>query len=425
MIPKVEIEASLEDQQMASVARVMSKGLRKLNLFNKNNAVLIFINQLRENPGAGMYGCIHGDTSIHLKDGRKVKIKEVVEKKLNGEVLTLNEKTGIFEYKKIIDWFKNGTTENKVDYIHIQTEGLGTKNGVIGFTITPTHKVLTKRGWIEAKQISLDDYLISPYMSMQGEMKEILYAIASGDSFIHIRANNTASLLLNDSNNPAYLKWKVNKLSPAFAFHKNSNGILTEYTHDLKLLKDEVGSFQVASLRNPLPFLERHFSRLGLALWIMDDGHYDKRGSYILSIKRLKKHRGVLGISSYLLGKLGYKNSIQKDGSLRFNKSVSYKIATHICHFVPKCMEYKLPENLRNKYREFDLNYNFKLLPTYVKIISIRNASDRQMRMRGKYDLEVEGNRNYMVGNYANGIFVQSASSVFSGLNDRLRFIKP
>ena len=55
MIPKVEIEASLEDQQMASVARVMSKGLRKLTLKNKNNAVLLFINQLRENPGAGMY----------------------------------------------------------------------------------------------------------------------------------------------------------------------------------------------------------------------------------------------------------------------------------------------------------------------------------------------------------------------------------
>jgi len=55
MIPKVEIEASLEDQQMASVARVMSKGLRKLLHFNKNNAILIFINQIRENPGASKY----------------------------------------------------------------------------------------------------------------------------------------------------------------------------------------------------------------------------------------------------------------------------------------------------------------------------------------------------------------------------------
>lgn len=52
MIPSVEEEANLEDQQMASMARVMSKGLRKLVQANKNRALLIFINQLRENPGA-------------------------------------------------------------------------------------------------------------------------------------------------------------------------------------------------------------------------------------------------------------------------------------------------------------------------------------------------------------------------------------
>lgn len=52
MIPKVEIDASLEDQQMAAMARVMSKGLRKLITLNDNNCTLIWINQLRENPGA-------------------------------------------------------------------------------------------------------------------------------------------------------------------------------------------------------------------------------------------------------------------------------------------------------------------------------------------------------------------------------------
>ena len=51
MIPMVELDNSLEAYQMASVARVMSKGLRKLTLFNRHNALIIFINQLRENPG--------------------------------------------------------------------------------------------------------------------------------------------------------------------------------------------------------------------------------------------------------------------------------------------------------------------------------------------------------------------------------------
>jgi len=55
MIPTVEIDKSLEEQQMAPMARLMSKGLRKLTAMNKNNALIIFINQLRENPGAGPY----------------------------------------------------------------------------------------------------------------------------------------------------------------------------------------------------------------------------------------------------------------------------------------------------------------------------------------------------------------------------------
>jgi len=55
MIPSMELEDPLEQQQMAPMARLMSKGLRKLNNANKNGALIIFINQLRENPGAGPY----------------------------------------------------------------------------------------------------------------------------------------------------------------------------------------------------------------------------------------------------------------------------------------------------------------------------------------------------------------------------------
>ncbi len=55
LIPNVVLEKGLEENQMASMARIMSKGLPKLVSFNKNNALIIFINQLRTNPGAGMY----------------------------------------------------------------------------------------------------------------------------------------------------------------------------------------------------------------------------------------------------------------------------------------------------------------------------------------------------------------------------------
>lgn len=56
LVPKAEIEGSMEDQQMGLQARLMSKALRKLTgIISKTNTTVIFINQLRMKIGV-MYG---------------------------------------------------------------------------------------------------------------------------------------------------------------------------------------------------------------------------------------------------------------------------------------------------------------------------------------------------------------------------------
>jgi len=56
LVPKAEIEGSMEDQQMGLQARLMSKALRKLTgVIGKTNTTVIFINQLRQKIGV-MYG---------------------------------------------------------------------------------------------------------------------------------------------------------------------------------------------------------------------------------------------------------------------------------------------------------------------------------------------------------------------------------
>lgn len=56
LVPKAEIEGSMEDQQMGLQARLMSKALRKLTgIIGKTNTTVIFINQLRTKIGV-MYG---------------------------------------------------------------------------------------------------------------------------------------------------------------------------------------------------------------------------------------------------------------------------------------------------------------------------------------------------------------------------------
>ena len=52
LVPKAEIEGTMEDQQMGLQARLMSKALRKLTgVIGKTNTTVIFINQLRQKIG--------------------------------------------------------------------------------------------------------------------------------------------------------------------------------------------------------------------------------------------------------------------------------------------------------------------------------------------------------------------------------------
>ena len=56
LVPKAEIEGAMGDAHMGLQARLMSQGLRKLTgVTNKSNAIVIFINQLRQKIGV-VYG---------------------------------------------------------------------------------------------------------------------------------------------------------------------------------------------------------------------------------------------------------------------------------------------------------------------------------------------------------------------------------
>lgn len=56
LVPQVELDGEMSDQQMGLQARLMSKALRKLSgIMNKTDCTIIFINQLREKIGV-MFG---------------------------------------------------------------------------------------------------------------------------------------------------------------------------------------------------------------------------------------------------------------------------------------------------------------------------------------------------------------------------------
>ncbi|MBQ6516962.1 recombinase RecA [bacterium] len=88
LVPKAEIDGSMEDQQMGLQARLMSKALRKLTgVIGKTNTSVIFINQLRQKIGV-MYGnpeTTTGGNALKYYSSVRLEIRRTEGLKSDGE----------------------------------------------------------------------------------------------------------------------------------------------------------------------------------------------------------------------------------------------------------------------------------------------------------------------------------------------------
>jgi recombination protein RecA len=419
LTPKAEIDGDIADQQVGVQARLMSKALRGFaSVLHKMNVTAVFINQLRSKIGVIGYGCFHYDTLLNFADGRSLPIGEVVDNKIEGDVFCINEETGKIETKPITAWHDNGKVEKHEDFIHFQTQSIDGK-GRFGFTATRKHEILTDNGWKTAEEISFEDKLTSKYLeTVNGTYGEFLRGAFVGDSQISIRDKNTANLKLQDNSNPDYINWKLDKLQKFLNFSelKIERGYRydSEFSYEFAKIKRELGE------RDPIYMLQ-NYSPLSLAIWYTDDGSYDSKDYHsrsAISIGRLKNQTQKLNeVLELFKSKTGIDEVSIQDSKLQFTKNGTGKLAKIIAKYVPESMQYKLPEEFRGKYIDFELENNPQLVTDFVEIKEIREASDRQMRNKRKFDISVADNKNYMVGGSQNGVIVHNSNETTTGGN--------
>lgn len=395
------------NEAMAEQARMFSTGIRKIRGgMRKKRMTVIGVNQLREKP-ATMFGCLHASTKVPFVDGRVHTMKEIVENKIGGEIWSFNEKTRKIEPRPIIDWHYNGDVSDKSHWMKIVTRCPETGNGQAFVICTPNHEILTDNGWKRADEVQHTDRLVSKYTSLRtGTVASFLNGIASGDSSIVADSPNSGLLKLQDNQNPEYVQWKISKLEPFFDF--------TEYgaSHNGECYVTRGSDFVAYSKHVP----EREpwklkFDDLSFAVLYMDDGCLKTgRENALFSFKRFKGDTAALAAIQALFNEAGFGGTCSVDSGLySMDLEESRVFFERIRKYVPDCMQYKLPDDHKGHYVEFELEGETVVRPVYVDVISIEAGSDRAFRQKGKYDISVDVNHNYMVGNSANGFIVHNS----------------
>ena len=91
LVPKVEIDGEMSDQQMGLQARLMSKALRKLTAtLNKSKTSMIFINQIRDKIGGFGFGpqtTTTGGKALKFYASVRMEVKRVGQVKQGDEVI--------------------------------------------------------------------------------------------------------------------------------------------------------------------------------------------------------------------------------------------------------------------------------------------------------------------------------------------------
>ena len=102
LVPKAEIDGDMGDSHIGLQARLMSQALRKLaGAINKSNAIIIFINQLREKVGI-MFGnpeTTPGGRALKFYSSVRLDIRKVENIKIDGEVVGNRAKVKVIKNK--------------------------------------------------------------------------------------------------------------------------------------------------------------------------------------------------------------------------------------------------------------------------------------------------------------------------------------
>jgi recombination protein RecA len=400
--------------------RKWATAITNLGVENTRKPTIIAINQLREKVGV-MYGCFHEDTPVMFADGSQVAIRDVVEKRLEGPVLSWDGDRVV--ERKISAWHDNGLLGDGEEWLTFRVRGTGGRRGAIGFTCTPNHVLVTGDGEeVAASTVRVGDELLSWYEATltDGERAIITGSILGDGHLALVDGRDSAALLvLANSEQPEYLAWKLRQLR-SLGFSKceaTRTSFRSTSSFELGLLRQEFYDLSNDADRRKIPEgAIRDAGLLTLAVWFMDDGHHrEDHGDASISVKRLSHGDGHRVAAEFAAR---YPGAVYRENQ----KAIYLPTATFrlfsaaISSYVHPSMAYKLFRDHRTAAlgHELSMVSVTRRLLVSAEVVGI-HKSDRKMRSKRKYDLTIDENSFYMVGGDSRGVVVHNSPETMPG----------
>jgi len=374
-------------------------------------------------------GCLTGGTRIITDKGR-IRIQEIVNKRLPIKVLSYNFRTGKLEWKRVVNWYKNGTS---TEWIRLRFHS---RRGSI--TLTGNHKVYV---YVDgkiipklAKDVRKGDYMLMPVQNLTEDQKQFILGALLGDGSIP----QTTPWTFNWGQvNKEYFDFGYKLLSPTFKMDveiRQGKGKRQDYYYFrikhpwFYLLRNIL--YKDGKKRITKEILDMIDER-ALAVWYMDDGQYVPGGDYVIKHsarykRRPRSDRGkrISPHQQILLHTLGFpkedvqliitwlrekyeihatlRNRTYPNGKTYYYISINRKKSIErflklVAPYIAKGMEYKCPLDEIGYYNWTAATHNeMTLLP--VPIREIKYIKVNPSKPLERYDIEVEDNHNYFAG---------------------------
>lgn len=351
--------------------------------------------------------CFHPRTDVLCVDGKRRTIRDIVEDRYSGEVWSVSP-TGNLEPRKITNWWRKDIRDVSDDIWAVKIQGQRT------VYCTSRHEwFVSPNVKVQASKLSQERVLtraLIPSVFQQA----VYFGTLLGDSTIR---RNKSEIGVNDATQARftikqgdiqkeYLHLKYEVLQDwAFQPPKRAvNGGFGDFYWWFNTKTDpwftEIWDRTVIDGRKRVtPWLCDKLTPAALAVWFMDDGSSNNpyKDQWFVSLHTQDFSKEEVQLLSDTL-----KNKFDVDAHLCYGRGWflnltaegSTKFFNIVRDFIPSCMSYKCPDargdsiwNARHK-PEISLVYRNV---QYVKRIEHPNC-------RYVYDIEVEGNHNFIVG---------------------------